>query len=174
MTTAPFPRMHVSLYVKDLTKTLAFYEQFFGQAPEKVKPQYAKFLFNSPALVISFVENPERVQENFGHLGIQVETLEEVNAWQARLETLDLPIVEEKDVSCCYAIQDKFWATDPDGVQWEVYLFREDATFNDPKYASGGDGEACCVPASQPKQKMRWNHQAQAAEASCEPDSGCC
>jgi hypothetical protein len=46
----------------------------------------------------------------------------------------------------CYAVQDKFWATDPDGHQWEVYYFHEDAEFNDPRYELS-DTSACCMQA---------------------------
>ena len=74
MNTTVFPRMHVSLYVSDLEKSIAFYSAFFATAPVKVKPGYAKYVLDSPSLIISFVENQERVQQNFGHLGFQVET----------------------------------------------------------------------------------------------------
>ena len=71
--------MHVSLYVSDIAKSVAFYTQFFGQEPAKVKPNYAKYVLENPSLIISFVENKERVQSNFGHLGFQVETPEDLN-----------------------------------------------------------------------------------------------
>ena len=77
MKTNQFPRMHVSLYVSDIQRSVGFYTKLFGQEPTKVKPKYAKFTLESPSLIISFVENKERVQQNFGHLGFQVETIEE-------------------------------------------------------------------------------------------------
>src|SRR3954468_22969666 len=79
MKTNQFPRMHVSLYVSDLKSSLNFYTAFFGQEPTKVKPGYAKYTLESPSLIISFVENKERVQQNFGHLGFQVETIAQLN-----------------------------------------------------------------------------------------------
>ncbi len=63
--------MHVSLYVSDIAKTKEFYTKFFGQEPNKTKNDYCKFILDSPALIISFVQNKERVQQNFGHLGFQ-------------------------------------------------------------------------------------------------------
>ena len=134
MSNNPFPRMHVSLYVSDIEKSTRFYTDFFGQPPAKERPKYAKFVLESPSLIISFVENPERVQQNFGHLGFQVETLEDLNIqlWQAKKR--GLVAREEIGTNCCYARQDKFWVNDPDGVQWEVYYFHEDAEFNDPRY----------------------------------------
>ena len=143
---ATFPRMHVSLYVSNIQNSVAFYTAFFGVEPLKTKPKYAKFVLDSPSLIISFVENAERVQENFGHLGFQVETIEDLNIhlWQAKKKNL-LPR-EEIGTNCCFARQDKFWVNDPDGVQWEVYYFHEDAEFNDPHYELS-ETTSCCMPA---------------------------
>ena len=145
MNTPVFPRMHVSLYVSDLEKSIDFYSAFFGTEPVKVKPHYAKYVLESPSLIISFVENQERVQQNFGHLGFQVETVEELNIklWEARKKKLVSK--EEIGTNCCYAKQDKFWVSDPDGVQWEVYYFHADAEFNDPHYELS-EASSCCMP----------------------------
>ena len=100
-------------------------------------------LYPTPSLIISFVENKNRVQSNFGHLGFQVETIEDLNIklWEAKKK--NLVTKEEVGTNCCYAKQDKFWVTDPDGVQWEVYYFHEDAEFNDPQYEMK-ETKACC------------------------------
>ena len=90
-----FPRMHVSLYVSDIQKSVDFYTQFFGQAPNKQKPNYAKFVLDKPSLIISFVENKDRVQSNFGHLGFQVETLDELNTKLAEAKTKNLVIISQ-------------------------------------------------------------------------------
>ena len=166
-----FPRMHVSLYVSNLAASVNFYTTFFGQAAEKIKPGYAKYILEKPSLIISFIENPERVQPNFGHLGFQLETVEEMSEWlnKARLE--GIVSKEEIGTSCCYAIQDKFWATDPDGVQWEVYYFHEDAEFNDPHYASQ-DASACCMPPVSQKEKISLSELT--TVNTCAPSSGCC
>jgi catechol 2,3-dioxygenase-like lactoylglutathione lyase family enzyme len=146
---AIFPRMHVSLYVRDLSATLAFYTTFFGQAPTKVKPGYAKYTLAEPSLIISFVENADRVQPYFGHLGFQVETPADLETRLIAARAAGLVTLEEVGTACCYAKQDKFWATDPDGVQWEVYYFHEDAEFNDPHYQAEYDGAGanakCCI-----------------------------
>ena len=78
---------------------------------------------------------------------------------------------EEIGTACCYAVQDKFWVTDPDGVQWEVYYFHEDVEFNDPKYAME-DASACCMPAKEEKPKVKLAELSGAEK--CEPGSGCC
>ncbi|MFN0201312.1 MAG: ArsI/CadI family heavy metal resistance metalloenzyme [Bacteroidia bacterium] len=177
MNTSSFPRMHVSLYVSDIAKTVAFYNAFFGQEPTKVKPHYAKYILDSPSLIISFVENAERVQQNFGHLGFQVETLEEMHARMANAQAHNLVSKVEIGTNCCYATQDKFWANDPDGFQWEVYYFHEDAEFNDPHYELQ-DTSACCMPPTEKKtEKKRVNLgdlTKKEPVACCEPNSGCC
>lgn len=149
----PFPRMHVSLYVSDIAKTTEFYTSFFGTEPNKVKSNYAKYILDEPSLIISFVENKDRVQENFGHLGFQVETIEDLNLklWDAKKK--NLVAKEEVGTSCCYAKQDKFWVNDPDGVQWEVYYFHEDVEFNDPHYETT-EASACCTPADKEKKSL--------------------
>ena len=140
-----FPRMHVSLYVSNIAKTVDFYTTFFGQEAAKVKPGYAKFVLEKTSLIISFVENPARVQNHFGHLGFQVETIAELEEKLAAAREKNLVSKEEMGTNCCYAKQDKYWVTDPDGVQWEVYYFHEDAEFNDPHYETEA-AEACCIP----------------------------
>ena len=137
--------MHVSLYVSDISKTVEFYTQFFGIDPNKVKPGYAKFILDEPSLIISFVENKDRVQEKFGHLGFQVESVEEMNKrlWDAKMK--GIVAKEETGTNCCYAKQDKFWVNDPDGFQWEVYYFHADAEFNDPKFEDPEE-KLCCTP----------------------------
>ncbi len=150
--TSIYPRMHVSLYVSNLAATVNFYNSFFGVQPQKIKSGYAKYILDRPSLIISFIENPERVQSNFGHLGFQVETKEEM---EERLKTASdkkLVTKEEMGTACCYAVQDKFWATDPDGVQWEVYYFHKDSEFNDPHYEKQTtESEPCCTPPTESK-----------------------
>lgn len=167
-----FPRMHVSLYVSDMAKTLAFYSSFFGQKPEKVKPGYAKYTLSQPSLIISFVENKDRVQSNFGHLGFQVETLEELNTKLAYAKEQNLVSKEEIGTNCCYATQDKFWANDPDGVQWEVYYFHQDAEFNDPHYELATASACCTVSAAQVKSDCGCN--ASVATEAVVEKAACC
>lgn len=166
-----FPRMHVSLYVSNLAASVNFYTTFFGQAADKIKPGYAKYILEKPSLIISFIENPERVQQNFGHLGFQMETFEEMSELLVKARAQGIVSKEEIGTSCCYAIQDKFWATDPDGVQWEVYYFHEDAEFNDPHYALQ-DTSACCMPPVSEKEKI--NVSELTTVNTCAPGSGCC
>ncbi len=163
-----FPRMHVSLYVSDIAATVNFYDTFFGQPADKIRPHYAKYILNAPSLIISFVENAERVQSNFGHLGFQVESEKEMHERLEAARALNLVSKEEIGTACCYAVQDKFWVTDPDGMQWEVYYFHEDAEFNDPRFA-GKDTQECCMPTPQEGNKL----QSVSEEACCVPGVCC-
>lgn len=167
-----YPRMHVSLYVSDLAATVNFYNTFFGQPTEKVKRGYAKYILNQPSLIISFVENAERVQENFGHLGIQVETKEEMEKRLEQAREQNIVSLEEIGTSCCYALQDKFWVQDPDGYQWEIYYFHEDVEFNDPHYEDGSS-DVCCMPEQETTQKEKVE-MGELSKQNCEPNSGCC
>jgi catechol 2,3-dioxygenase-like lactoylglutathione lyase family enzyme len=168
----PFPRMHVSLYVSDIAKTVDFYNAFFGIPPEKVRRGYVKYILPEPSLIISFVENAERVKQNFGHLGFQVETITELDTRLEQAHQSGLLTREETGANCCYAKQDKFWVTDPDGTQWEVYYFHADAEFNDPHYEMEF-ASACCLPGAEEKPKPEFKNMAIAAEC-CTPGAGSC
>ena len=139
-----FPKMHVSLFVSDLEKTIEFYSKFFGQEPTKIKDGYTKYELAEPALIISFIQAPEKVASQVGHFGFQVETKEELNDRLNLARGMNLVQKEEIGTACCYAIQDKYWVADPDGYQWEVYYFHEDVEFNDPRIDA--KEEACCSP----------------------------
>jgi len=165
-----YPRMHVSLYVSDITKTINFYSSFFGLEPVKVKPKYAKYILEQPSLIISFVENSSRVESNFGHLGFQVETLDDLNREREKANRLNLISREETGTNCCYAKQDKFWVNDPDGMQWEVYYFHADAEFNDPHYEMNA-AEACCTVSSA---SAKNNCGCNAAVSQGEQEAVCC
>ncbi len=174
MNETQFPRMHVSLYVSDLTATVNFYTTFFGKPASKIKEGYAKYELENPGLVISFIENPERVQQNFGHLGVQVGSKEEMERRLEVARTQGIVSLEEIGTACCYAVQDKFWVNDPDGVQWEVYYFHEDAEFNDPKYGQEDTG-ACCMPLERSeKKRIRLSELTPQSASTCDPESGCC
>ncbi len=165
-----FPRMHVSLYVKNVQNTVQFYTNFFGQGPDKVMADYAKYVLEKPSLIISFVQNKDRVQSNFGHLGFQVETEERLNALLTIARDKNLVQKEEIGTNCCYANQDKFWVSDPDGHQWEVYYFHHDTSFNDPRFEDSS-ATACCMPPKVEKKRIRLSD---LNKVTCEPDSGCC
>lgn len=144
---------HLSLYVSQLEASVAFYRAFLGTEPIKRKPQYAKFQLQDPQWVISLVENARLAHPHFGHVGIVVADTEAVHQWRTAAESRGVSIARiEEGTRCCYAKQDKFWVSDPDGIQWEVYTFHEDSEWNDPQHelqpasqTSGGQNDACCA-----------------------------
>ena len=111
-----FPKMHVSLYVKDVNATEKFYSSFFGQEASKKEHRYVKYILDAPALIISFIEDKNKAKAYNGHLGIQVESVEEMNKRLSNIKAKNIQTLEEKGTSCCYALQDKFWVQDPDGT----------------------------------------------------------
>ena len=149
MSFTTFPKTHIGIQTAHLEEAIAFYTHLFGEAPDKTRPGYAKFLLNAPPLNLALTERSEAVPHP-GHFGLQVSTVDEVLARKTALEA-HYPVRAEMDVRCCYARQDKFWAVDPDGNKWEVFVFHEDVEVNDPPYqrsaseAVAVSADACCV-----------------------------
>ena len=131
---------HVSLNVSDIHASIAFYEKAFGVAATKVRPGYAKFDLEQPALNLSMVEAP-RTGVNASHFGVQVATSEDVSNARERFEAAGLETRSETETTCCYAVQDKVWVQDPDGNAWEVFVVKADAD----QMRTTGD---CCTTAS--------------------------
>src|SRR4051794_8034017 len=120
-------KMHLSINVTNLERSLAFYEAFFGMPPHKVRPGYANFDLEEPPL--KFAMNQHPIQPGIGalsHLGFQVPSAAHVEAAKERLKAAGLATFDETDTTCCYARQDKVWAHDPDGNAWEIYVLTDD------------------------------------------------
>jgi catechol 2,3-dioxygenase-like lactoylglutathione lyase family enzyme len=119
-------RTHVGLNVTNLASSIHFYSKVFNAAPVKVKDDYAKFL--PEQLALNFTLNSKEVVtgNQVGHFGIQVASLEEVLNQKDRLQELGFFAREEMNTNCCYALQDKFWVTDPDGNEWEFFFTKQD------------------------------------------------
>jgi catechol 2,3-dioxygenase-like lactoylglutathione lyase family enzyme len=137
---------HLSLNVKDVDDSVRFYESLFGQAANKRKPGYAKFEVDELNLVFSLVKSEGEKRPFPGHLGIKMLDKRQFDAVLKKYQATGVPIMEEDQVSCCYALQDKFWVNDPDGNPWEVYFFHEDVEANDKIYTMSETGAACCTP----------------------------
>ncbi|HEX4440927.1 MAG TPA: ArsI/CadI family heavy metal resistance metalloenzyme [Thermoanaerobaculia bacterium] len=121
------PAVHISLNVSDLPKAVEFYRGFFGE-PRKLKDDYAKFVSESPEIHIALQPglNSSASGGSLSHLGIRVGSLDEVRRWRSDLKARGIVSEEEKREACCYALQEKFWVSDPDGNRWEVYTVLED------------------------------------------------
>lgn len=153
-----YPKVHVSITVSDLDRSIDFYTRFFGDKPVKTKPGYAKFLPSfaplNLALELSLSKQPHTGLME--HMGIQVADQGTVLAHLKRVKDAGLPTHEEMNVDCCHANQDKFWVKDPDGAQWEIYVLNHD--IEEPESSSACCQEqavliaekseaACCAPA---------------------------
>jgi catechol 2,3-dioxygenase-like lactoylglutathione lyase family enzyme len=132
--------VHISLNVSDLSRSVAFYEGLFGE-PKKLKSDYAKFVGAEPEIHLAL--QPGLHSPGAGalsHLGIRVESTEEVRRWRSDLKARGVVSEEEKREDCCYAVQDKFWLSDPDGNRWEVYTVLEDV-----EHAAREAQTTCCA-----------------------------
>ena len=136
---------HLSLDVPDLDRSVAFYVELFGQEPAKRKPGYAKFEIADPPVAIAL---QQAAQPALSHLGIRVDTTDEVENASARLKQSGLVTLDERDTSCCYALQDKVWVADPAGNRWEVYTLLGDVEENDEEHDHHHEAQtaACCTP----------------------------
>ena len=118
-------RVQLALNVADLDQAIGFYTKLFGTAPAKVRPGYANFaVVDPPMKLILIAGNGEPGALN--HLGVEVESTDQVAATQQRLADEGLPTATEDEVACCYAVQDKVWVDAPDGEPWEIYTVLSD------------------------------------------------
>ncbi len=136
-------RIQLALNVDDVDAAVAFYGKLFDAEPAKRRPGYANFAISEPPLKLVLLENPGQ-GGTLNHLGVEVSDTDTVDATQTRLAAAGLASVDERDSTCCYAKQDKFWVEGaPDGERWEVYTVLADSqTF----FAEQTDdqGGACC------------------------------
>jgi catechol 2,3-dioxygenase-like lactoylglutathione lyase family enzyme len=139
-------RPHLALTVRDVERSIPFYEALFGAEPAKVKPGYAKFEVAEPAL--NFTLNQGERGADLGalnHAGVQVASTDDVLAARLRLQKAGLATFDEMDTTCCYARSDKIWVRDPDGTPWEVFATHEDIEeFGDGGRAAAA-GDPCCA-----------------------------
>jgi catechol 2,3-dioxygenase-like lactoylglutathione lyase family enzyme len=130
-------RLQLALNVNDIDEAVTFYSKLFGTGPAKRRPGYANFAIAEPPLKLVLLENPGQ-GGSLSHLGIEMPDIDTVNAEQTRLAEAGLAPVDERDTTCCYARQDKFWVQGtPDGESWEIYTVLADS----PTYY-GGDTAA--------------------------------
>jgi catechol 2,3-dioxygenase-like lactoylglutathione lyase family enzyme len=123
----PVSRIQLALDVDDLEQSVAFYSTLFGTTPAKTRPGYANFVVADPPLKLVLIANPGH-GGSINHLGVEVEDVAAVDAELTRLSAAGFASTEERDTTCCYAQQEKFWLDDtPDGERWEVYTVLADS-----------------------------------------------
>jgi len=145
-------RVQLALNVSDVDAAVEFYSRLFGVGPAKRRPGYANFAIDEPALKLVLIENGA-APATLNHLGVEVSSSGEVGAAQARLAGEGLATATEENVSCCYAVQDKVWVSDPDGAPWEIYtvLAEGDTMGCRTVEPAPGDvaGDVCCAAVSE-------------------------
>jgi catechol 2,3-dioxygenase-like lactoylglutathione lyase family enzyme len=119
-------KAHLALNVRDVSLSIEFYRKLFGIEPSKVRTGYAKFDVHNPPLNFTLNEGAVAHRGALSHLGIQVQSTEDVLATRQRWNRLGLLTRDEMQTNCCYATQDKTWVRDPDGNEWEVFVVLED------------------------------------------------
>jgi len=132
-------RLQLALNVTDLDAAIQHYTTLFGTGPAKVKPGYANFAIALPPLKLVLIENAAAEHGSINHLGVEVETSEEVIAEHTRITAAGFGTVVEGETTCCFAVQDKFWV-EGGPTRFEVYTVLAPADSMFPA------DSACCVP----------------------------
>lgn len=165
-------RLHVHVAVGNLANGIKFYSGLFATEPSVVKPDYAKWMLEDPR--VNFAISQRGFDAGLNHLGIQVESADELAEMEGRLAQLQTQVVEHPNASCCYAKSDKYWVRDPSGIAWETFhtldsipVYGKHAASSDKPAATS----ACCVPpvASQAKPATSC-----CGSASAEKSKACC
>jgi Glyoxalase/Bleomycin resistance protein/Dioxygenase superfamily len=144
-------RFHVHVHVDDLAQSIRFYSTLFATEPSVLKDDYAKWMLDDPRVNFAISTHCGETA-GISHLGIQAEDEAELGAVYERLARADRPVVEEKATTCCYAVSDKQWVADPQGVKWETFFTYGEATVYgesalDKLQAAADTGGVCCAPA---------------------------
>lgn len=143
-------RLHVHVAVNDLDQSIKFYSTLFDAEPTILKDDYAKWMLDDPRVNFA-ISAGQDVSKGIRHLGVQVESADELSEVYGRLKAADRPVLEEGRTTCCYAKSEKSWVADPDGIVWETFLTNGEATVYGDSPALGTladslSGETCCLP----------------------------
>ena len=124
-------RLHVHIRVEDLEESVRFYTALFGEGPTVRKEDYAKWRLEDPRVNLALSRRCGAAA-GIDHLGIEVDDGEELRQLAGRLAAAERPVLEQRKARCCYAVGDKAWVADPQGVAWETFHTTEEiATFGE-------------------------------------------
>jgi catechol 2,3-dioxygenase-like lactoylglutathione lyase family enzyme len=139
-------RVQLALNVSNLDEAVGFYSKLFGAEPAKLRPGYANYAIADPPLKLVLIED-KGMTGTINHLGIEVESTDEVTSARQRLESEGLLTAVEDQVACCYALQDKVWVDGPDGEPWEIYTVLEhiEMPAGQLRAVDPVSGNACCA-----------------------------
>lgn len=143
-------RLHVHLGVNDLDQSVRFYSTLFAAEPTVMKEDYAKWMLDDPRVNFA-ISQRNHAANGIEHLGIEVESSDELAEVYGRLKDAERPVLEEGQTICCYAQSEKSWIADPDGVVWEAFFTSGEATTygDNPKLGTLSDSlgsDRCCLP----------------------------
>lgn len=139
-------RLHVHVSVEDISQSVRFYSTLFAAEPAVTKPDYAKWMLDDPR--VNFAISTRSAETGLDHLGIQVETPDELHEVYERLQQADRPVLVEGATTCCYAKLEKSWITDPQGLSWETFLTSGESTVYGDSVELGSirtTSGACCT-----------------------------
>jgi len=143
-------RFHVNVTVRDLGQSISFYNTLFGEEPEVVKKDYAKWMLEDPRVNFSIAESAHSSGVN--HVGLQADTLDELNEIQERLDLAEEQTFKQGDAHCCYARSTKSWVRDPDDVAWETFVTHGQITeYGDDRVPQSGADVTALAVADQEK-----------------------
>ena len=137
-------RVQLALNVSNIDEAVAFYSKLFNTEVNKRKPGYANFAIDEPPLKLVLIEGAGGGTLN--HLGVEVETAEEVVAAEGRLSADGVVTTGVDDTTCCYALKTETWVSDPDGAPWEWYVKTGDAEQMTNSIRTGDEPTQCCAP----------------------------
>lgn len=119
-------RFHVHVRVKNLSESIAFYTALFNVKPTVNKPDYAKWMLEDPR--VNFAISTGHAENGIEHLGLQVDTNEELEEVYNNMQNAKGTVREEGECTCCYSKSQKSWITDPQSVDWEAFYTHGTAT----------------------------------------------
>lgn len=137
-------RIHINVAVADLDASIRFYSTLFDEEPTVTKSDYAKWMLEDPR--VNFAITSHGVGKGIDHLGIQVETRDELRQVYRRLETAGAPLIDQGSVTCCYAKSEKNWSRDPEGIAWETFHTTGESTVYGTDRDSAEMGVCCDRP----------------------------
>ena len=136
-------RLHVHIAVDDLNRSIGFYSTLFGARPTIRKDDYAKWMLEDPRVNLAISQRQRTT--GVDHLGIQVETDNELRELAARLKSAGEQTRDQKATTCCYAQSNKAWVNDPSGIRWETFFtFGEATTYGEDEPATRATESDCC------------------------------
>jgi hypothetical protein len=98
---------------------------------------------------VNFAISTRGRKTGLDHLGIQVESPEELQEVYGRLRQAGGQVLEEGQTTCCYHQSEKSWIDDPAGISWETFHTTGESTDYGASVQSGAQiahAIACCEP----------------------------